>query len=286
MKPMFETRELRDTAHVYACTYKNLHNLPHWHIEHELIYVNSGRIKLTVNNNSFIMTEGMCAFVKSEETHYIKADAESITKIIKMDRDYVNNIIGQKSLTCPVLEKKYHVDKIFDEIFNELKDKREYSNIIADSIMIRLTADIFRNEKYHIHENTLKINPKYKELLDLISKNYMYLTFEDAAKFVNLSRGYFSKYFHQISGMTFTHYLNTIRVGAAVEKLSEGKMSITEVSISCGFGTIRNFNRIFKELTGYTPKQLPSDYVFIKNYKDASEKSFNPTLNCTEILSP
>ena len=62
------------------------------------------------------------------------------------------------------------------------------------------------------------------------------------------------------------------------------KMNMTEISISCGFGTIRNFNRVFKSLTGYSPKSLPSNYAYIYNFKDTDEKSFDPTLNCTEII--
>jgi xylan 1,4-beta-xylosidase len=73
-------------------------------------------------------------------------------------------------------------------------------------------------------------------------------------------------------------------VSEAVEKIKEKKMNMTEISISCGFGTIRNFNRVFKLLTGYTPKSLPDNYSNIYNFKDTDEKSFDPTLNCTEIL--
>ena len=58
---------------------------------------------------------------------------------------------------------------------------------------------------------------------------------------------------------------------------------MTEISIACGFGTIRNFNRVFKEFTGYSPKKLPENYVFY-NFKDNDKKDFDPTLNCTVVL--
>lgn len=38
------------------------------------------------------------------------------------------------------------------------------------------------------------------------------------------------------------------------------KTSITDVSVRCGFNTIRNFNRAFRDITGYSPRTLPEDY--------------------------
>ncbi len=80
--------------------------------------------------------------------------------------------------------------------------------------------------------------------------------------------------------MPFSRYLNTVRVSAASEMIAEGKISMTNIAIKCGFGTIRSFNRVFKELTGYSPSSLPSGYVFIRTGRE--ENGFDPTLSCTE----
>lgn len=37
--------------------------------------------------------------------------------------------------------------------------------------------------------------------------------------------------------------------------LSETKKSSLEIALECGFGSERNFNRQFKNITGLTPKQ-------------------------------
>ena len=81
-----------------------------------------------------------------------------------------------------------------------------------------------------------------------------------------------------MSGMTFTKYLNIIRIEKAVTLLLESQLSVTEVAQNTGFGTIRSFNRVFKELTGYTPKSLPDDYKFIK-IGTAESGGFDPTLS-------
>lgn len=101
---------------------------------------------------------------------------------------------------------------------------------------------------------------------------------------MHFSRPYFSKYFVTHTGMTFSHYLNTVRVAHAAELLREEKHTVTEISGLCGFNTIRNFNRVFRDLTGYTPSNLPKDYTFTYLLKEYADSGFDPTLAGTEVL--
>jgi len=285
MKAKFEKTTFSDTTHTSAIKYKNLHNLPHWHMEYELVFVLEGSAELMVNNCFFNILKGSCAFICSEEIHCIKSTPESILGIVKTNASYVKKIVGNKHLTTPVLSESSTAIQIFSDILLELKKQKDFYNIIADTIITRFIAEIFRNELNSPYtETSKKMSTKYKDLIEMLSNNFSHITFEKAAEYVNLNKSYFSRYFYHFSGMTFTRYLNILKVSAAIEKIREKKLNMTEISISCGFGTIRNFNRVFKEFTGYNPKKLPDNYVFIYNSKDISGNNFDPTLNCTEIL--
>ena len=48
----FEKRENTDKSSVWAGSYQNLHNLPHWHLECELIYVQTGEVTVSHNNTA------------------------------------------------------------------------------------------------------------------------------------------------------------------------------------------------------------------------------------------
>ncbi|MGN0493775.1 MAG: helix-turn-helix domain-containing protein [Acutalibacteraceae bacterium] len=285
MAVIFEKQPVWNWAHTSVCRYKNLHNLPHWHLEHEIIYVQEGRADLTVNNILLQMSMGMCAFVNGGELHYIKSDSDSIVSIIKIDEAYVRDIISQKKLLSPVLNGDYNIGKIISELSDELKNGKEYCTIISDSIITRLAAEIFRNEAFRESKSdSLNANQRDKKLLEYIAGNCADITFDDAARHINFSKAYFSKYFCRLSGMTFTHYLNMLKVSSAADMILQRRMDMTEISIACGFGTIRNFNRVFKQITGYTPKHLPRDFALIYNAGAVPVAGFDPTLNCTEIL--
>ena len=278
-----EKKIITDYGQTSAQKYKNLHNLLHWHTEHEIIYVSKGIVELNVNNKIYTLKDGMSAFIKSGEIHCINGTADSITHVIKSYAPTALSITKGKKLLCPVITECKSAQKKFREIETELKNKKDYSGIIADSLINCIVAEIFRTEQLS-DDSPIKESLKYMDTLNWITENYNNICFEDAARYMNFSNAYFSKYFQNLTGMKFTTYLNILKVSAAIDKITEGKSSMTEISINCGFGTIRNFNRVFKMYTGYAPKSLPDDYVFVYTITQSDNIGFNPTLTCSEIV--
>lgn len=155
--------------------------------------------------------------------------------------------------------------------------------MICSGLALALTAEIFRSEKTSSAENSSG-SGAYKKLLRLISERFADITFDEAAEIMCFSKPYFSKYFRRMSGMTFSEYLNIVRVSEAVKMLSKGGMSAGETAVAAGFGTIRSFNRVFKQYTGFTPRELPDDFVFIGEDRGTDSDGFDPTLPISKIL--
>ncbi len=286
MKSKLEKRVFFDKAHVFPCKYRNLNNISHWHTEYELIFVESGSISLTVNGNLFTLSEGMGAFLHQGAVHSIISQTDAVTVVLKIDGAYFESLFEKKKPDSPLLSHDYGLASHIEELFEESAKKDEYSGILADSITTHLIARILREEPCSplLDGEHSSSTERYKLLLERISQNYAYITFPDAADFMHFSRPYFSKYFQERTGMSFSRYLNMIRVSHAVEKLKEGEKTVTEISQSCGFNTIRNFNRVFKEFTGYTPNKLPKSYRFIQDLRDYTDNGFDPTLTVTSVL--
>ena len=59
-----------------------------------------------------------------------------------------------------------------------------------------ILVDIFRGEELEpaVEQPSAVIN-KYKQLLSHIDREFEYITFSEAAEFMNLSEAYFSRYF-------------------------------------------------------------------------------------------
>ena len=75
-----------------------------------------------------------------------------------------------------------------------------------------------------------------------------------AAK-TGLSPYYFSKLFNEYTEMSFPDYISGIRVQNAINLLVNDKLSITECAFLAGFQSTTRFNKVFREITGMTPRE-------------------------------
>lgn len=285
----FEKRENTDKSSVWAGSYQNLHNLPHWHLECELIYVQTGEVTVSHNNTAYHLQKEDCIFINSGEIHYIKGSEDSITDILMFDTALLGNISPKHfQLLYPRLRHHYPVMEYFHAIRDELKKKKEFYDVKVSCLMTDFIIDIFRHEPL-CEQKQLKDSSSienYKNLLSEIEEKCSYITFEDACDFMGLSKPYFSRFFKNISGMTFSQYLNIIRLEKAIQLLNHNteNLSITQIASSCGFDTIRHFNRVFKDFTGLSPRQLPENYVLSSHSIRSMKKNFNPTLPCSVLV--
>ena len=284
MKARYEQHKRTTDSKVSVTDYLNLSNLPHWHTEYEVVFVISGSAEIMINNSLLNIGTNSAVFISSEDIHYIRSEQNSVIRVLKIDCELLKPVAEKYALQSPVIENSYSFFNVTSEIKRELEQKHRNYSIIADCTALKLTAEIFRKEPA-VKRSAVAVssNEKFKELLRLISERYSYLTFEEAAEFMCLSQPYFSKYFHRMSGMTFTQYINIVKVSAASDLISEKKLSFTEIAAACGFGTIRSFNRVFKELTGISPTQFALAPVLIRT--ERSDSGFDPTLSCSVQLS-
>lgn len=289
MLAKYERRVYRGGAFVWAGKYRNLNNLPHWHNECELIYCEEGFASISANNKEYTIEKGYCFFCPSECIHNITSDENSIISVALFDRKLTATVTDVYDLSSPVFkDDKDYVRKTLDEILYEYSTKGKFYGQIVNSMITTITYFIFRN-----HDLTKKeaqpLKPtisRYKKLLSQIEEDTD-ITFEEAAKIMNMSEAYFSRFFKGMAGMTYTQYLNSVRVERAID-LMMGNNSITskELMVQTGFGTLRNFNRVFKEVTGYSPKNLPDTYVpTVRTSMQQEDGIFNPTLKESELLN-
>jgi len=73
---------------------------------------------------------------------------------------------------------------------------------------------------------------------------------------VNMSKGYFSKCFRDILGMSFIEYLQLFSVNLAKKLLASSNHPIYWIAEQSGFQDEKYFSRVFKQKTG----MLPSEY--------------------------
>ncbi len=275
-----------EQTRVWAGKYRNSHNLLHWHYDCELVYVEKGSIDIFCEKSKHTLTEGQALFIDSGQMHSQRATSkDTVLAVFIFDYNVIAPFAKGLQLESPLLKENYPLPKFYQTLRTILTERKKFYGAEAACAVANFFIEVFRRETLLPRQAQDKKTETFKRLLETVEEQYCDYTFLDAVKFMNMSDAYFSRYFKAATGTTFSQYLNDVRVQNAIRLLHRNPdMPMTEISAQCGFATIRNFNRIFKELTGFAPSRLPRDYTLKGVVSYPSDRAFNPTLYDCEMI--
>ncbi len=82
------------------------------------------------------------------------------------------------------------------------------------------------------------------------------ISLSEAADVAGFERTYFSAYFHKKVGITYTRWLNALRVSRSLDLLRSTIMPISNIARQVGYRDLRTYERNFKRLVGLTPSEF------------------------------
>lgn len=86
------------------------------------------------------------------------------------------------------------------------------------------------------------------------------LSLQQVASHIHLNAAYFSHLFKKETGRSFVQFLIDLRMERAKQLLSNTDMNVTEVSGVIGYDLPNYFAKLFKQATGYSPKEYRKLY--------------------------
>ena len=97
----------------------------------------------------------------------------------------------------------------------------------------------------------------YQEVLRLIERNYIHPEYgvEEMAATLGLSRIHLNRKLKAEANTSPSTMLKEVRMKHARALLDEGKLSVAEISLACGFSTPSYFSTAFREYYGKTPSE-------------------------------
>lgn len=233
--------------------------VPHFHSTIELSYVESGELSVLQDGVLRQVPAGHLIVNSSYMVHGYSTPKASRSIVCTIPLSTVPKL-------RPALRQHAFAQSVVDA--RSMKECRRILRMMADPSNAANTSFIsslgeallaFLVEKIGLKENTSDAES------DLIKRILIYLqehaaeplTVAQAASHFGYSAGRFSHIFNERIGCSFTRYLNSLRVDMARQLLVQSGLSLIDVATACGFGSLRTFHRVYKELTGETPRALP-----------------------------
>ena len=254
----------------------------HYHNEYEIAYIENSTGKLFVGNTIVNFNAGDLFLFAPRLVHAFKNSETGNTRdryakgtIIWFNTDFFgNDFLGRdeaKGLKDLLINAEEGIQFICPDpkvvsCILKLSEKKGLEGIIDFiSILDHLTScnnyKLLSLKFYKKHYYTLKEGRLY-EIIEYIEKNYSNkAVFHYAIQMTKMSESAFSRYFKHKTEMTFTKYVNDIRIMNVQKLLIETNQKILDICYKCGFNNLTYFNRLFKKVNGITPKQFRQLYL-------------------------
>ena len=232
--------------------FRNFNFMPHMHRDFELTYVLEGEIDITVENRTYRAKKNEMALIFSNQIHSYASPGESRVLIHVFSPDNVrsfvrglNGRVGETPLfTCDEDIRDFYYKSLIEKNLRSNLAIKSYLYIICD----RYLASTALVERIKTHDDILH------QMLEYIAEHFREdITLASIARDLGYEPHYLSRIFGNSTGVNLRSYINQYRIDYAKYLLSESDDPITDIALSCGFGTIRNFNRVFLEHVGVTP---------------------------------
>lgn len=98
------------------------------------------------------------------------------------------------------------------------------------------------------------INSNYSEPIDL----------DETARMVHMSKYYFCRLFHKVTGVTFLTYLYNVRLSKAHRLLLETELPLPEIAQKTGFTSVAHMSGAFKKVYEVSPRNFRKENKDIK----------------------
>ena len=244
---------------------------PHWHEEIEIVYVLDENLVIGLNNEIFTVKPRDIFLIGRGEVHFFMTPPKKSKRIIlqfelSMFETFAATM-RERRFTIPLIENigagettHYELEHQILQIEEEYGRKAEGYHLAIKARLYDLMVILVRRvpmEKYSFSEQTkhLKRLERLEQVFRYVEQHHTReITLGEIAEAANFSIYHFTRFFKEATGMTFIQYLNNYRISKAIKYLtSSPDEPITEVAFKAGFESIKTFNRVFRQLKGWSP---------------------------------
>ena len=194
-----------------------------------------------------------------------KISLESFLKFADLGVTEDNDITRQPFFVIKGNEKK-EINQLSERIVLEEAENRYAKDLMVHTLMVELMIILSRAIRGEWEENLRVKNGKAKELVE-IAKQYMDenfdqgITVSEAASYVFLSQGYFTRAFRDDTGISPMNYLMKKRIEKACKLLQNNEIKVSAISLQSGFSSPQRFNVAFRKQMGMTPMEYRKKYL-------------------------
>lgn len=214
----------------------------HFHNWYEMVCYTSGCGTTKIGDTLYKYSPGSIALippnVEHDETHKTQSD------IICLSFEY-----SKSPNLCGVFTGDF--SDIITEITNEIKNQQPYHEEFLTICIDRIVFKILRDMEPHKKSRNV-----FSYAINYIDENYAQnINMQELAESLGYNEDYFRHAFKKIFLVSPKNHLIYVRIEQSKKLLIETDMSISDISLTCGFSSSSQFSLFFKKRVGCKPTE-------------------------------
>jgi AraC-like DNA-binding protein/quercetin dioxygenase-like cupin family protein len=248
----------------------------HIHDFTELTLILGGMGIHDFEDKSYRLKTGDCFIVEPGMSHAYRATdglklvnilvrssfVEKFGKMLKEDPAYPlllggsirrkNNSSSRPSLSQEELEICI---RIVNEIDRESREMKKSHGTMMTGLLLELYAKVFRSVHGSGSIRDDRRSPWLSKVLDYMENHFSEdIPISHLRKMAGMSERSFQRHFLEMTGLTPLRYILHLRIARASRMLREENKTVYEAASLCGMENCSYFCRLFKKITGHSPR--------------------------------
>jgi AraC-like DNA-binding protein len=251
----------------------------HYHPEFELVLITKGKGKRMVGDSIESFEDGDLMLLGSNLPHewlcteeyyadnswhgegiVIQFLKESFGEGFFMlnENKKLNRLLEISSRGCLFFgESKKEISKIMEEMLHKSIEDQLYDIFRIFRILNATEQYELLSSPAFISQFVAEENKTVRKVIDFTMQNFQRkIQVKEILDQVNMSNTAFTVMFRKTFRMSYSEYLQKVRIGYACNLLTDSQKSINTIAFDAGFENLSNFNRLFKKAKNLTPKEF------------------------------
>lgn len=245
--------------------------MPHYHSHYELLYLPYGKRRLYVGEHVYDVSDRAIALIRPYVLHRSESatEGDSYRFLLDFTPELAESLqmfsclpclacLQSESPTIPLTHaqtEKIHM--LFREIIS-LPAEDSFTPFRQKTLLCEIL--MLLSDRVQSGEHLSSVRERMTEVAQYIERHHKEkITLDSVAEAFFISTWYLSRTFKKYMGIGFSGYVNNLRILSAQKLLENPKCTVTQTALTSGFDNITHFERVFRRLTGITPKQYQKE---------------------------
>ena len=222
---------------------ENLNFPLHLHKSFELVCVEKGTLTVHIAGEDHTLRANEMAIIFPGQLHAFSSPERNRSRICIFSADYLPDL--EAGHTPLLREAQDFMDRLYEN---------RHQRFAVKALLYGMAAKYVQGAPYRAPES--ENDNLICRVVQYIEAHYFEpISLQGMAEELGYNYRYLSGVVNRCFKTGFPKVVNRFRVDLACRLLKKENSSITEVAGQCGFDSLRNFNRCFKEITGKTPRE-------------------------------